>query len=137
MKEKIEIKSVINAPVEKTWEYYTSPKHITQWNFASDDWACPKSENDLRIGGKFSSRMEEKNSGEGFDFEGTYTNIVKFELIEYIMDDNRKVKVEFIPENNKTIIKVNFEAEDTNPIEMQKNGWQAILNNFKKYVEEN
>ena len=135
MSEQIKIETTVKSPVNKVWEYYTNPAHITRWNFATDDWTCPSSENDLRTGGKFTSRMEAKDGSMGFDFGGTYTNVVDKKLIEYTMDDNRTVSVAFQENNDKTLVTVVFDAEEQNSIEMQKNGWQAILNNFKTYTE--
>lgn len=134
-KTSITIESTINAPVEKVWEYWTMPEHITQWSFASDDWHTPHAENDLRVGGKFSSRMEAKDGSFGFDFGGVNDVITPNDYIEYTLADERKVKIYFKAEGDKTKVTETFEAEDTNPIEMQKGGWQAILDNFKKYAE--
>jgi uncharacterized protein YndB with AHSA1/START domain len=138
MAQQLTVQSTIDAPIEKVWKYYTNPEHMTHWNFASDDWQCPHAENDLRIGGKFKSRMEARDGSSGFDFEGTYTAVEQFSRIEYIMagDDSRKVAVEFRKEDDGTLVKVAFDPENINPLEMQKSGWQAILNNFKKYVEQ-
>ena len=133
--ESITIKATINAPIEKVWKFWSSPEHITQWYFASEDWHAPKAENDFRTGGKFLTRMEAKDGSFGFDFWGIYNHIIPNELIEYTMGDNRKAKVLFVFENSQTSITTIFEAEDENPIEMQQFGWQAILNNFKKYAE--
>lgn len=134
-KQLLTVEATINAPVEKVWKNYTSPEDIIKWNTASDDWHTTKSENDLKPGGKFSSRMEAKDGSFGFDFWGIYDNVKTNELIEYTMGDGRKAKVLFIPENDKTKIVVDFEPENENSIEMQKGGWQAILDNFKKYTE--
>ena len=131
----ITVETIIKAPVEKVWNYFTSPEHIMQWNTASDDWFTPKAENDLRIGGSFNSRMEAKDGSFGFDFGGVYDNVKKNELIEYTMGDGRKVKVIFSPSGDQTKIVETFDAEATNPVEMQRGGWQAILDNFKKYTE--
>jgi uncharacterized protein YndB with AHSA1/START domain len=133
----ITINSSIDAPVEKVWKYWSSPEHITQWCNASDDWHTPRAENDLRVGGKFKSRMEAKDGSMGFDFGGTYDAVRENEYMEYTLDDGRKVKVNFISNGNRTDIEESFEAESTNPIEMQRTGWQNILDNFKKHVEEN
>jgi uncharacterized protein YndB with AHSA1/START domain len=111
------------------------PEHITKWNSASDDWHTPYAENDLRTGGKFLSRMEAKDGSFGFDFGGVYDEVIPNKLIAYTMGDSRKVKVDFAANGNSTTVTTNFEAETENTIELQKNGWQAILNNFKKYVE--
>ena len=135
-KKAITIETTIDAPVEKVWEYWTKPEHITKWNNASDDWHTTRSENDLRAGGKFLARMEAKDGSVGFDFGGEYDAITPNEYIEYTIGDRRKVKTFFNSDGNKTKITETFEAEDTNSIEMQKGGWQAILDNFKKYTEE-
>lgn len=136
-KEKISItiEATINAPVTTVWKKWTTPEDITRWNNASDDWHTPHAENDLRIGGKFLSRMEAKDGSYGFDFWGIYDAIKTNELIEYTMGDGRKAKVTFSSVNDKTKIITIFEAETENSIELQKGGWQAILNNFKKYTE--
>lgn len=136
MKRAITIRAAFNTPAEIVWKLYTEPEHIVRWNNASDDWHTPKAENDLRRGGKFLSRMEAKDGSAGFDFKGTYTDVKKHELIEYVIEDGRKVKVGFdsIPTGTEMI--VTFEMESENSEEMQRNGWQSILNNFKKYVEE-
>lgn len=137
MNKKITVETEIDAPVEKVWEFWTAPKHITQWNFASDDWECPSAENDVRVGGKFKARMSSKDGNEGFDFEGTYTNVKENKLIEYEISDGRKVEVKFIPTSSGTKVSETFDIEHENPEELQRGGWQSILNNFKKYVEEN
>ncbi len=131
----ITISNTVNAPVEKVWEYWTKPEHITQWNNASDDWHTPRAENDLRVGGSFSCRMEAKDGSFGFDFGGVYDSIIPNAYIEYTLGDGRKVIVKFDADGNKTKVTENFEAENTNSIELQKGGWQAILDNLKKYTE--
>ncbi|MEO6329492.1 MAG: SRPBCC family protein [Ginsengibacter sp.] len=131
----ITIENTINAPVEKVWEFWTKPEHITKWNNASDDWHTPRAENDLRTGGSFSARMEAKDGSMGFDFDGVYDEVRNNEYIEYTLGDSRKVEVTFIANGNKTKVIESFEAENTNPVEMQRGGWQAILDNFKKYTE--
>ena len=133
----ITVENTLNAPVEKAWDYFTQPEHIVKWNNASDDWHTPTAQNDLRAGGNFLYRMEAKDGSFGFDFSGTYDDVKNYELIEYTIGDGRKVKVNFTGEGNKTKVTTKFEAENTNPIEMQKTGWQAILDNFKKYTEAN
>jgi uncharacterized protein YndB with AHSA1/START domain len=133
--EVVTIEVTVNAPVEKVWEIFSSPEHITQWNNASEDWYTPKADNDLRPGGKFSSRMEAKDGSFGFDFWGVYDEVTEHKLIAYTLGDGRKVKIEFEEKDNQTLITENFDAEKENPVEMQKTGWQAILNNFKKYTE--
>jgi len=131
----ITIEATVYVPVEKAWEVYTDPKHVTQWNHASDDWHSPSAENDLRPGGKFSYRMEAKDGSFGFDFGGTYDEVKPYELIAYTIGDGRKVQNVFTKEGDATKLTVTFEAEGTNPVEMQRGGWQAILNNYKKYAE--
>ena len=131
----ITVEATVNAPVEKVWDAWTKPEHITKWNNASDDWHTPHSENDLRAGGKFNSRMEAKDGSFGFDFWGIYDDVKPNELIAYTLGDGRKVKVVFAGDSGSTKITETFEPETTNPIEMQKGGWQAILDNFKKYTE--
>lgn len=133
----ITIESVIDAPVEKVWKFWTGPEYITQWNSASDDWHTPRAENDLRVGGKFLSRMEAKDGSFGFDFWGIYDQVEVHKLIEYTMGDGRKSTTHFSREGDKTKVVTTFEAEGTNPVEMQRGGWQAILDNFKKYAEAN
>lgn len=133
----ITVEALINAPIEKVWEFWTKPEHIMVWNAASDDWHTPSATNDLRTGGKFTSRMEAKDGSFGFDFEGIYDEVINLELIKYGMADGRKVQVNFIKDGNNTKIIEKFDPESVNPIDMQKAGWQAILNNFKKYTEAN
>ncbi len=130
----ITVEAKVNAPVATVWRAYTTPADIKQWNTASDDWHTTKSSVDLRVGGTFSSRMEAKDGSFGFDFAGTYTNIVPNELIEYKFGD-RKGTVQFVTNANSVLIRVTFDAETENPIELQRQGWQAILNNFAKFVE--
>jgi len=132
----ITIEANVNAPVEKVWECWNNPDHITKWAFASPDWHAPKADNDLRIGGTFSTTMAAKDGSMSFDFGGTYTAIEQNKLIEYSIADGRKVKILFEAEGDKTKITETFDPESTNPIEMQKGGWQAILDNFKKHAEE-
>jgi len=133
----ITVKSSINAPVKKVWEYWTKPEHITQWNNASDDWHTPWAKNDLRVGGRFTARMEARDGSMGFEFGGTYDAIQSNEFISYTIDDGRKVEVTFTSQGDMTTVTENFEAEETNSIEMQQGGWQAIMDNFKKYTEAN
>ena len=131
---KITVEAIIKAPVAKVWHAYTTPDDITQWNAASDDWHTTKATVDLRVGGEFSSRMEAKDGSFGFDFAGTYTKVVPKELIEYSFGD-RACAVEFMPSANGVTVRVTFDAETENPAEQQREGWQAILNNFAKHVE--
>lgn len=131
----ITVETLIDAPVAQVWETFTQPEHIINWNFASEDWCSPKAENDLQVGGKFSLRMEAKDGSFGFDFEGTYTEVKEYELVVYKLADDRTVRIEFNIKDEKTHVKEVFGAEDTNPVELQQQGWQSILNNFKKYTE--
>lgn len=131
----ITVEATVIAPAEKVWTVWNKPEDIMQWSHAADDWHTTSSENDLRPGGKFSSRMEAKDGSFGFDFWGVYDEVKPHELITYTMGDGRKVKNVFKKEGNATKVTVTFEAENQNPVEMQRGGWQAILDNFKKYAE--
>ncbi|MFD2371993.1 SRPBCC family protein [Brevibacillus sp. GCM10020057] len=132
----ITVETTVHAPVEKVWEYWTQPDHITKWSFASDDWHAPHAENDLRVGGAFTTRLEAKDGSFGFDFGGVYDEIQTHELIAYTLGDGRKVTITFHSLGNETKIVEVFEAESTHPIEQQQAGWQAFLDNFKKYIEQ-
>ncbi len=131
---KISVETIVKAPVAKVWSAYTTPDDIKQWNTASDDWHTTKSTVNLCVGGAFSSRMEAKDGSFGFDFAGTYTRIVPGELIEYSFGD-RTGAVEFVTGENGVTVRVRFDAESENPVEQQRQGWQAILNNFARHVE--
>lgn len=131
----ITVETVVNASLETVWNAWSAPEHITQWCHASDDWHAPYAENDLRTGGGFKTTMAAKDGSFSFDFGGTYSVVKPHELIEYGMGDGRQVSVRFRPEKEGVKVTEKFEAEDTNPPEMQQNGWQAILDNFKKYTE--
>ncbi len=133
----VTIEATVNAPVDKVWNYWTAPKHITQWNNASQDWHSPRAENDLKVGGRFNIRMEAKDGSFGFDFEGIYDKVVTNKQIAYTMSDGRKVDTTFTANGNTTKIVTVFDAESENPVDMQREGWQAILNNFNKYTESN
>jgi uncharacterized protein YndB with AHSA1/START domain len=135
--DKIIIQAIVSADIKKVWDYYTRPEHITKWNFASDDWQCPHASNDMRVGGKYLARMEAKDGSFGFDFEVVYDQIVVAERFSYTMPDGREVEVTFNDAGGKTEVSVSFDAETENPVEMQRAGWLAILNNFKKYTERN
>ncbi|MES2205616.1 MAG: SRPBCC domain-containing protein [Pseudomonadota bacterium] len=130
----ITVETTVVAPIEKVWHAYITPEDIIQWNAASDDWHTVKANVDLRIGGIFSSRMEAKDGSFGFDFSGTYTNVVTNSLLEYSFG-NRNARVDFTETTNGVNVKVIFDAEETHSIEQQQNGWQAILNNFKHHIE--
>lgn len=132
---KITIQATISADKKKVWDYYVNPTHIVNWNFASEDWCCPSAENDLKVGGKYKARMEAKDKSFGFDFEATYDEIVEGEKFTYTMPDKREVNVTFADVDGKTQLMIIFDAEKENSAEMQKAGWQSILNNFKSYVE--
>jgi uncharacterized protein YndB with AHSA1/START domain len=131
---KITVETVVKAPVAEVWRAYTTPDDIKQWNTASDDWHTTKSAVDLRVGGTFTSRMEAKDGSFGFDFAGTYTRIVPNELIEYSFGDRAGV-VEFVTTASGVTVRVTFDAESEHPVEQQRQGWQAILNNFARHVQ--
>lgn len=131
----ITIETLVKTSVEKVWTCWTEPKHITQWNQASTDWHAPYAENDLRTGGKFKTTMAAKDGSVSFDFEGIYTKIQQLKVIEYTIADGRKVSITFTGTANETKVVESFEAENANPIEIQRGGWQAILDSFKKYTE--
>jgi uncharacterized protein YndB with AHSA1/START domain len=133
---KITVETPVHAPIATVWAAYTTPADIVQWNAASDDWHTTSATVDLRAGGAFTSRMEAKDGSFGFDFAGEYTKVVPHELIEYTFGD-RTCVVQFLPDTNSVTVRVTFDAETENPVEMQQNGWQAILNNFAKHVETN
>lgn len=137
IQQEITVETNVQASVEKVWTFWTDPIHITKWNFASDEWHSPFAENDLREGGKFTSRMEAKDGSFGFDFGGVYDEIKLHEVIAYTMEDGRKVRISFKDRAGETEIIETFDAETSHSIEVQQQGWQAILNNFKKYVETN
>ncbi|WP_192347936.1 SRPBCC family protein [Algoriphagus sp. Y33] len=134
-KSKITVQATVNASLEKVWDYFTQPKHIIHWNNASPDWHTPRAENDLQPGGSFTSRMEAKDGSMGFDFGGVYQEVELHSFYTYIMEDGRYAKVSFTKVSDGVEIKEVFDAEMTNPAEMQKNGWQAILDNFKTYIQ--
>ena len=131
----ITVETVVNAPVPTVWKAWNDPEDIKQWNNASEDWHTTTSSVDLREGGRFSSRMEAKQGGEGFDFEGVYTKVVPHQRIEYRIADGRSVKVDFTPVAGGTLVKETFEAESENATEVQREGWQRILNRFAHHVE--
>lgn len=131
----IQIEAAIKAPVQKVWDIYNDPEDIKKWNQASPDWHCPSSENDLRTGGRFKNTMAAKDGSFQFDFEGIYTEVIPLKKISYIMDDQRKANIFFTDNGQETKMLIEFDAEQTNPADMQKAGWQAILNSFKNHVE--
>lgn len=132
---KININQTISKTIDEVWQSWINPEDIKKWNYASDDWECPYAENDLRVGGKFVSRMSAKDNSSAFDFSGVYTEVVPHKLIAYTMDDGREAVVNFTETENGVEIQVSFDPEQINSLSMQKEGWQAILDNFKKYVE--
>lgn len=131
---KIIVSALVLADPKKTWDCYTLPEHIVNWNFASDDWHCPSAKNDMRIGGIYNARMEAKDGSFGFNFEATYTEIVPGIKFSYEFG-GRIASVHFQPSNSNTEVRVEFDPENENSLELQKKGWQAILDNFKKYTE--
>lgn len=133
----IKIETTINASIEKVWEFWSNPKHIIQWNFASNEWCCPTAINDLKPNGEFVWRMEAKDGSMGFNFTGTYQTVKINEFISYKMVDGRTVNITFSAQENGIQLTETFEAEGTNSDKQQKAGWQSILENFKKYVESN
>lgn len=133
--EKITIQTLVSTTMNQVWERWTVAEHIIQWNAATDEWHTPKAENDLRENGSFNYRMEAKDGSFGFDFKGTYQKVIEHQLIEYTLEDGRKVSISFQEKENQIEIIETFEAESENPVEMQRDGWQLILNNFKKYAE--
>lgn len=133
--EPITIEALIAAPAERVWACWTEPGHITQWNFASDDWCCPSAENDLKPGGRYKARMEAKDGSFGFDYEATWDEVNKPDTLASTIADGRKVKTRFEAQGGSTRVTTTFDAESTNPPELQRQGWQAILDNFKRYVE--
>lgn len=131
----ITIEVNVAAPIENVWKAWTTPADIQQWNAASDDWHCPSAEIDLSPDGKFSYRMEAKDGSMGFDFVGTFTKVVPNELIEFSLEDERLVSVEFTQSDDSAIVRESFDAESTNSGEQQRQGWQAILDEFARHVE--
>lgn len=135
MKQPITIQTTIHAPAKTVWEALTLPEHIIRWNAASDDWHTPSASVDLTIGGSFKSRMEAKDGSMGFDFEGIYTDVKWLSSYAYVMADGRRVELKLDPKGDTTEVVETFDPELENPIEMQRQGWQAILDNLKHYIE--
>ena len=131
----ITIEALVKANVEKAWDCYMQPKHITQWNFADPSWQCPSAENNMEVGGKYKARMEAKDGSFGFDFEAIYETINPPKGFSYRLGDNRLVTASFESKGDETLVRIVFDAETENPVEMQRGGWQAILNNYKHYTE--
>jgi uncharacterized protein YndB with AHSA1/START domain len=136
MSKKIKVPVTINADTKKVWDYYTSPTHIINWNFADPSWHCPNATNDMKLGGTYKARMEAKDGSFGFDFEAIYTEINEGNSFSYAFG-GRIANVSFEKQDNQTEIIVEFDPENETPIEIQEGGWQAILNNFKTYTENN
>ncbi len=134
---KITVETVVNAPVEKTWQYWTEPEHIQMWNAASDDWHCPSATNDLRVGGEFHAQMAARDGSFSFDFTGVYSDVTPHSHLTYGLADGRKVDVRFEKMGEQTKVTETFDPEQENSMEMQKGGWQAILDRFKSHVESN
>lgn len=132
---KISIETTVNATIDKTWSAWTTPSDIVAWNFASDEWCCPNAEIELVVGKGFNYRMEAKDGSMGFDFGGTFTQVRPNEFIEYALEDGRKISITFEKTENGIRVVETFDAEDANSAEQQKQGWQCILENFKKHVE--
>ncbi len=132
---KIKVEATVNASVEKVWKVWNTPTDIMQWNAADPSWHCPESQNDLRVHGTFKNRMEARDGSFGFDFEGIYDTVELHKEIGYTMPDGRKVQTLFADQNGKTVVTTIFDAESVNETEFQKQGWQAILNNFAEHVE--
>jgi uncharacterized protein YndB with AHSA1/START domain len=133
----ITIQTEISSSIEKVWAAWSNPDAVKEWNQASDDWYCPRAENDLKVGGKFNYLMSSKDNSSKFNFTGVYTEVIPFEKIAYTMDDGRKVETKFVAKGNLVEVVETFEMENENSEEKQREGWQAILNNFKNYVERN
>lgn len=134
-KVRITVETIVNVPIYSVWEMFTAPEHITKWNNASDNWHTTRAENDVRKGGKFLFRMEAIDKSEGFDFDGVYDEVKINQLIEYTISDGRKVRIVFTDLGDETKIVETFEAEDENSIDLQREGWQSIMDNFKRYAE--
>lgn len=132
---KITVETAVKARLNAVWEAWNNPADIKQWNAAQDDWHTTRSTVDLREGGKFSARMEAKDGSVGFDFEGVYTRVVPKQAIAYRMSDGREVTVEFVERRGEVLVKETFDAETENTPELQRRGWQAILDNFGRHVE--
>lgn len=134
MSNAITVQTTLALNIRKTWNYFTQPEHIVNWNFASPDWHCPFAENDLRNGGKFKYGMAARDGSFSFDFEGVYDEVIHEQKINYTMPDGRQVMIEFKESDNETTLIETFDPENENSLELQRNGWQAILDNFKKYA---
>lgn len=136
MNTRITVTTIINADITKVWDYYTKPTHIINWNFADPSWHCPNATNDMMVGGTYKARMEAKDGSFGFDFEAIYTDIIYSKEFTYSFD-GRIANVKFIERDKGTELTIEFDPETENPFDLQKSGWQAILDNFKEYTEQN
>lgn len=134
--DKIKVQATISTGSQKVWDYYTKPEHITKWNFAHEDWCCPSASNDLKVGGRYLARMEAKDGSFGFDFDAIYTEMKEGKSFSYVFGE-RYATVEFNEQAGQTLVTITFDPETENPIELQRQGWQSILDNFKKYTETN
>lgn len=132
---KITIEITVDSNKQRAWEIWTTPKHIVQWNFATEGWHCPEAINELRVGGQFSYRMESKDGSQGFDFNGKYLEVQEPTLIHYALEDGREVLIQFVESERQVLISQTFEAEDQNAAEIQRAGWLQIMKNFKEYLE--
>jgi uncharacterized protein YndB with AHSA1/START domain len=130
---RITVQAHVDAPIATAWTAYTAPEHVMRWNFASPDWHCPSASTDLRPGGRFTARMEARDGSAGFDFDGTYTQVIDHSRIDYVFA-NRQVTVEFQPDGDRILVRVAFEPEDEFPHEMQRDGWQAILDTYARHA---
>lgn len=135
MNQKINVNATVQASTDKAWDCYTNPEHITKWNFADPSWHCPSAANDMQVGGKYTARMEAKDGSFGFDLEATYKELEVGKHFTYVMPNGREVAVVFKQDNGGTFVNIDFDGDGENAVDMQKAGWQAILNNFKAYVE--
>jgi uncharacterized protein YndB with AHSA1/START domain len=135
MTEAITITTIVRAAKEKVWDCYTLPEHIIRWNFATPDWHCPAAHNNLTLGGTYHARMEAKDGSFAFDFKATYQQIIPYDSFQFVMEDGRKVHFSLEESDAGTRVNIAFDAENVNPVEMQRQGWQAILDNFKNYTE--
>lgn len=131
----ITVEAIIEAPIDMVWDFWTKPEHVMHWNFASNDWHCPKANSDFNVGGEFHYIMAAKDGSLEFDFCGTFTKIIDKTFIEIFLEDGRELNIQFESVRNATKIIETFEPEEVNSMELQKQGWQAILNNFKAYAE--
>lgn len=134
--QKLTVTSEINKPLNEVWDFFNNPEHIVNWNFAHESWECPSAKNDMKVDGKLEVRMQAKDGSFGFDLVGIYDQVVENELLKYHFEDHRNIEVIFEKlSDNKTKVTENFDPENMNPLDFQKDGWQAILDNFKKYSE--